>query len=121
MNKLSHLPVMPEEFKEYCIVKNKGNYLDCTYGRGGHVDILLNNIDKEAQVFIVDQDLSAIEHAKELKDPRLNLNHNSYFEFIKNFKKKTFFQEFLWTSVYLLPSLMMQKEDLAFKKMAHLI
>jgi 16S rRNA (cytosine1402-N4)-methyltransferase len=96
MNKFFHLPVMPEEFKKYCIPRSDGNYLDCTYGRGGHVDILLKNVSKEAKVFIVDQDLSAIDHAKSLKDKRLHLNHNSYFEFIKNFKKKTFFQEYLW-------------------------
>ncbi|WP_232011966.1 16S rRNA (cytosine(1402)-N(4))-methyltransferase RsmH [Staphylococcus condimenti] len=50
-------------------VKKDGVYVDCTLGGAGHALYLLNQLDENGHLIAIDQDLTAIENAKEvLKD-----------------------------------------------------
>lgn len=58
-----HIPVMAKEVIELIKAKEKGVYLDCTLGGGGHTEqILLAH--PENQVVAIDRDSQAIERAK---------------------------------------------------------
>ena len=49
MNNFKHLPIMPFEVKEHLIINKNGKYLDCTFGRGGHSKIILDNLEQKGE------------------------------------------------------------------------
>lgn len=64
-----HVSVMLRETIDELNVKKDGVYVDCTLGGAGHALYLLNQLDENGHLIAIDQDLTAIENAKEvLKD-----------------------------------------------------
>ncbi|AMY05035.1 16S rRNA (cytosine(1402)-N(4))-methyltransferase [Staphylococcus condimenti] len=64
-----HVSVMLKETIDELNVKKDGVYVDCTLGGAGHALYLLNQLDENGHLIAIDQDLTAIENAKEvLKD-----------------------------------------------------
>jgi 16S rRNA (cytosine1402-N4)-methyltransferase len=57
-----------------------GNYVDCTYGRGGHAQEIANRISNKGRLMVIDKDLSAVEDAKERfkGDDRITVVHGSF-------------------------------------------
>jgi 16S rRNA (cytosine1402-N4)-methyltransferase len=56
-----------------------GIYIDATFGRGGHSQGILDRLNGNAQLIAFDQDISAINYAKEtFADPRLKLIHSPF-------------------------------------------
>jgi 16S rRNA (cytosine1402-N4)-methyltransferase len=56
-----------------------GIYIDATFGRGGHSQGILDRLGDNAQLIAFDQDISAINYAKEtFADPRLKLIHSPF-------------------------------------------
>ena len=56
-----------------------GIYIDATFGRGGHSQGILDLLGDNAQLIAFDQDISAINYAKEtFADPRLKLIHSPF-------------------------------------------
>jgi 16S rRNA (cytosine1402-N4)-methyltransferase len=57
-----------------------GNYVDCTYGRGGHAQEIANRLSNNGRLMVIDKDLSAIEDAKERfkGDDRITVVHGSF-------------------------------------------
>ena len=60
-----HLPVLLSEVSNYLITNPEGIYLDGTLGGGGHAEVILEKINKNAQYIGIDQDREAIQHAKQ--------------------------------------------------------
>ncbi len=60
-----HKPVLPEETIEFLAAKNGGYFLDCTFGGGGHTELILKAAD--TKVLALDQDPEAGERAKEFE------------------------------------------------------
>ena len=60
-----HLPVLLSEVSNYLITNPEGIYLDGTLGVGGHAEVILEKITKNAQYIGIDQDREAIQHAKQ--------------------------------------------------------
>lgn len=52
--------------------------IDGTFGRGGHTQALLAQLDLNARLLSFDKDLDAIAVAEKIKDPRLTIVHNSF-------------------------------------------
>ena len=51
-----HLPVLLSEVSNYLITNPEGIYLDGTLGGGGHAEVILEKITKNAQYIGIDQD-----------------------------------------------------------------
>lgn len=92
---VTHTPVLVEETIAALVVNRAGNYLDATFGGGGHTRSLLEHLDAEARVVVADRDPSAIEAAKSLsvEDERVTVVHGRFSD-AKKFAHKNEIQEF---------------------------
>ena len=78
---MEHLPVMYAEALQHLAIKEDGIYLDCTFGRGGHSQGILNLLGLNGQLISLDRDAEAFEseYAKVmLLDKRVNLKHSCF-------------------------------------------
>ena len=74
-----HQSVMFEESIDALNLIPNGIYIDATFGRGGHYQGFLDQLGDKARLIAFDQDLSAIQYAKEkFNDPRLTLIHSPF-------------------------------------------
>lgn len=72
---------MLAEVLEQLAIKEKGIYLDCTFGRGGHSQGILSLLGAAGRLVALDRDIDAIasDAAKALlKDSRFTLVHSSF-------------------------------------------
>ena len=84
-----HFPVLLEESLDFLIHKKNGNYIDCTYGRGGHTSAILNRIDSSAQLTSFDKDLDAFNHASLIKADNFKAVHSSFNKLEETFPKES--------------------------------
>ncbi|MCK6180900.1 16S rRNA (cytosine(1402)-N(4))-methyltransferase RsmH [Staphylococcus epidermidis] len=78
-----HVSVMLNETIDYLNIKEDGVYVDCTLGGAGHALYLLNQLNDKGRLIAVDQDLTAIENAKEVLKEHLHkvtFVHNNFRE-----------------------------------------
>jgi len=80
---VEHLPVMVAEALQHLAIKQDGIYLDCTFGRGGHSQGILNLLGQYGQLLAFDRDFDAInsDYAQVmLTDERFKLKHSCFSE-----------------------------------------
>ena len=78
---MEHLPVMYAEALQQLAIKKDGIYLDCTFGRGGHSQGILNLLGSTGQLLAFDRDSDAInsDYAQAmLADERFKLKHSCF-------------------------------------------
>lgn len=78
-----HVSVMLNEIIDYLNIKEDGVYVDCTLGGAGHALYLLNQLNDKGRLIAIDQDLTAIENAKEVLKEHLHkvtFVHNNFRE-----------------------------------------
>ena len=78
-----HVSVMLNETIDYLNIKEDGVYVDCTLGGAGHALYLLNQLNDKGRLIVIDQDLTAIENAKEVLKEHLHkvtFVHNNFRE-----------------------------------------
>jgi 16S rRNA (cytosine1402-N4)-methyltransferase len=77
-----HFTVLLHETVEGCVVDSDGIYVDGTFGRGGHSELLLTKLSEKGRLFGFDKDPQAIEtgEALEKKDPRFQIIKASFAE-----------------------------------------
>ncbi|MEM6985005.1 MAG: 16S rRNA (cytosine(1402)-N(4))-methyltransferase RsmH [Pseudomonadota bacterium] len=77
MSQASHQAVLLEEAVDAVLGPSDGVYVDCTFGRGGHTELLLSRLERSARLVALDRDGAAETHAQQLakRDPR--------FEFVR--------------------------------------
>jgi len=69
-----HKAVLLEEVLVALNIKTNGNYIDATFGRGGHARAILSQLDSHGQLLALDRDPQAISAAAELgSDPRFRI------------------------------------------------
>lgn len=75
MTEQEHSPVMLTECIQGLNIKSNGTYLDATFGRGGHSQEILSNLDQDGVLWVLDQDPEAIAVAEILakKDSRVRV------------------------------------------------
>ncbi|MDO5375927.1 MAG: 16S rRNA (cytosine(1402)-N(4))-methyltransferase RsmH [Staphylococcus rostri] len=60
-----HISVLLRETVDQLNIKEDGVYVDCTLGGAGHSQYLLSQLSDQGRLIAIDQDTTAIEHAKE--------------------------------------------------------
>ena len=77
-----HVPVMLDEVVEALAPRSGGQYVDCTFGRGGHARALLDRIGPTGRVVAIDRDPQAVAAARELtgSDSRISIRHARFGE-----------------------------------------
>ena len=65
MSSNKHIPVLAKELIESINIKDKMVVIDCTLGRGGHSQMILDSFKSNSTLIAFDQDSSAIEFCKD--------------------------------------------------------
>ena len=75
-----HQTVLLREAVEALVTRPSGCYVDGTFGRGGHSNYLLEQLDQEGRLLGVDKDLTARSVAEKLQlsEPRFEFFHGSF-------------------------------------------
>lgn len=76
----SHAPVMQQEVIDGLAIRPDGNYVDGTYGRGGHARSILAALGDQGRLIVMDRDPQAIADARESfgSDRRVTIIHDDY-------------------------------------------
>ena len=60
-----HESVLQQEAIDHLNIKSNGTYVDCTVGGGGHAVEIVKKLDKDGRLIAFDQDLEALQAAKQ--------------------------------------------------------
>lgn len=77
---VDHKTVLLKEAVDALVQNPDGNFVDCTYGRGGHSAEIASRISAQGRLMVIDRDAVAIEHAKQQfsDDPRVVIVHGAF-------------------------------------------
>jgi len=79
MSQPTHYSVMLSESLEGLNIQPDGLYIDCTFGRGGHSQAILEQLSERGQLLAIDQDPEAIEYAKShIQHPGFQIQYGSF-------------------------------------------
>ena len=78
----THRPILVEAVVEALCTDPKGDYVDATFGRGGHTRALLSHLSPEGRILAIDRDPAAIAVAQALanEDARVLVRHGRMSE-----------------------------------------
>ncbi|MCK0165530.1 16S rRNA (cytosine(1402)-N(4))-methyltransferase RsmH [Marinobacter sp. S6332] len=78
----SHRSVLLDSAVDYLVSDPAGKYVDATFGRGGHSQLILGRLSASGQLLGIDKDPEAIRVAKEFAatEPRFSHFHGSFAE-----------------------------------------
>jgi 16S rRNA (cytosine1402-N4)-methyltransferase len=74
----SHCTVLLNEAIEALLTSPDGHYIDATYGRGGHSQLLLSRLSLAGHLTAFDKDAEAVAQALTIQDPRFSIRHGSF-------------------------------------------
>jgi 16S rRNA (cytosine1402-N4)-methyltransferase len=80
---MEHAPVLCSEALQQLVIKQDGIYLDCTFGRGGHSQRILEQLGLDGRLLAIDRDAEAVGSEKAqilLKDKRFTMRHKNFSE-----------------------------------------
>jgi len=77
-DELQHASVLLDDTVNWCVTDPEGVYIDCTFGRGGHSQLILQNLGPKGRLVVFDKDPAAIAVAEAINDPRLTVIHDSF-------------------------------------------
>ncbi len=80
MNTRAHISVLAAPYIEALCTDPEGQYIDATFGRGGHTRLLLNQLSYKAEVLGLDRDPQAIEAGQALmqEDKRFTIAYTDF-------------------------------------------
>jgi 16S rRNA (cytosine1402-N4)-methyltransferase len=80
MGDFNHQSVLLEEALESLNIRPAGNYIDATFGRGGHSLAILQRLGEKGRLIAFDQDPEAVAFAKQrfADEPRLTIEHCNF-------------------------------------------
>jgi 16S rRNA (cytosine1402-N4)-methyltransferase len=75
-----HITVLLHEAVDGLVIDADGLYVDCTFGRGGHSQLILDKLSEHGRLIGIDKDPRAIATGKELesRDARFKICHGSF-------------------------------------------
>ena len=80
MNNFSHQSVLLDESIASLNIRPDGNYIDATFGRGGHTRAILQQLNEQGRLIAFDLDPEAINYAKKefADESRLTIEHCNF-------------------------------------------
>jgi 16S rRNA (cytosine1402-N4)-methyltransferase len=80
MSGFNHQAVLLQEALDSLNIQPSGNYIDATFGRGGHSLAILQQLNEEGRLIAFDQDPEAVAFAKQqfADEPRLKIEHCNF-------------------------------------------
>ncbi len=80
LNPSPHQPVLLSQVLSALNLRSDGIYVDCTFGRGGHTEAILNRLGTVGGVLAFDQDPEAVQAAQALcvADNRFSIVHSDF-------------------------------------------
>ena len=73
-----HTTVLLSEAVDALDLQPDGTYVDATFGRGGHMRLVLSKLSDKGRVIAFDKDPEAIAAAQQIQDPRLSIRHEGF-------------------------------------------
>ncbi|MGP4123411.1 MAG: 16S rRNA (cytosine(1402)-N(4))-methyltransferase RsmH [Sodalis sp. (in: enterobacteria)] len=73
-----HTTVLLDEAVKGLKLRPDGIYLDGTFGRGGHLRLILSKLNWQGRLFAIDRDPAAIEAAEAIDDARFTIIHGLF-------------------------------------------
>jgi 16S rRNA (cytosine1402-N4)-methyltransferase len=73
-----HTTVLLNEAVEALVTKPEGNYVDATFGRGGHSRLILQRLAPEGRLVAFDKDPEAVAVANAIEDERFSIRHQGF-------------------------------------------
>jgi len=73
-----HATVLLDEAVEALSIKPEGNYVDGTFGRGGHSMLILERLGDKGTLIALDKDPAAVKVGKQWRDPRFRILHSGF-------------------------------------------
>ncbi len=79
---VAHVTVLLDEAITALVSDPDGRYVDGTFGRGGHSQLILRSLSEQGQLVAIDKDPEAVRVATELAelDSRFSIEHGSFSE-----------------------------------------
>ena len=74
----NHTTVLLNEAVEALCINPDETYIDGTFGRGGHTQLLLAKLSANGRVIAFDKDPEAVIVAKRISDTRLSIRHEGF-------------------------------------------
>lgn len=76
----AHISVLAEPYIEGLCTDENGYYVDATFGRGGHTQMMLDKLSNQGKVLGLDRDPDAVEVGESLakKDPRFSMYYTDF-------------------------------------------
>ena len=87
----SHEAVMVQEVIKNLLINNQGNYVDCTFGMGGHTSAILDSLGSQGHLTSIDKDSYSEEIAIKLslEDKRMRFISGSFGNLEDYFEKNS--------------------------------
>ena len=80
-----HFPVLLEESIDFLINDINGHYIDCTFGRGGHSELILSKLSNKGALSSFDKDPDAFRFGSRIKKKNFKIYHDSFKNLDKYF------------------------------------
>ena len=78
MSTWSHTTVLLNEATEALITDPQGQYVDATFGRGGHARLILQRLAPQGSLVAFDKDPEALAEAARIQDARFSIRHQGF-------------------------------------------
>lgn len=80
MTEREHVPVLCDEVMQALAVRPDGIYVDATFGRGGHAEAILAQLNDHGRLIAIDRDPQAVAEARRRfsHDARLSITHRPF-------------------------------------------
>ena len=81
---------MPTEALDNLLHNKEGDYLDCTFGTGGHSKRILENIGVSGSLVAIDKDPKVLKFANQILDARFEFKNISFSDLENSFPSESF-------------------------------
>lgn len=78
MNTWLHTTVLLQEAIDALVTDPQGQYVDATFGRGGHSRLILTRLAPEGRLTAYDKDTEALAEAARIEDARFSIRHQGF-------------------------------------------